>query len=271
MRISYIYRQKSTLKYRSTTLIYYHAGIFGMEHDGQLENILVKLAGAIELLQNDVKALFKLFSENVTFIKGMGDVPDQMGKVLMDIVDNHEVSTKMAMQQLVNTSEFFKQTESQIYPNMNIMQEWFSEFAKETIGIFTDRSDDYIRNWLIVKTQDESRRRGKLSNEMDYYERADYGETIFKSVVNELGADPMCHYILRTLYIPYVSVYYLRPFTDYPYYEEWKKDLERFTLLQEVRAEMENKYPDMANYRTQLIKELSTRTESGGLIYGHDH
>ena len=32
----------------------------------------------------------------------MGDVPDQMGRVLMDIVDNHELSTKFALQGLVS-------------------------------------------------------------------------------------------------------------------------------------------------------------------------
>ena len=190
---------------------------------------LVTLSKAVLKMQDDVKALHSLFLDNVTFIKGMGDVPDQMGRVLMDIVDNHELSTKFALQQLVSSSEFFKNTTSTKYSGFNIIQEWFSELGNKVIDIFTDLGYEYIYNWSQVKVQDYIRERsGKLTGEMTYEERCVFGEWLFALTVTELGADPACHFILRALYIPYISIYYLRPFDEYPFLEGWLEDMQEY-------------------------------------------
>ena len=187
---------------------------------------MVILSTAVLKMQDDVKALHTLFLDNVTFIKGMGDVPDKMGEVLLSIVSDHDRSKAYAFETMKRSGDFFKNTTSQIYPNFNLIQEWFSEFAKEVVAIFTGLSEEYVQDWMIVKVQDQMRKYGKMASEMTYDERVVYGEELFDMVETELHAGKMCKYILRAIFIPYISLYYLRPFIDYPYFDEWKAELE---------------------------------------------
>lgn len=229
---------------------------------------LITLSKAILQMQKDVKALHTLFIDNITFIKGMGDVPTQMSKVLMDIVDNHEKSTKLALQQLIGSTEFFKNTVSQKYPDFNIMQEWFTDFTIKVMDIFTELGEDYLFSWTKIKIQDYLRKYagGKVTAEMDYDERCAFGEYIFEKSVTELGADPMCKYILRTLYIPYVSLYYLKPLTDYPYLEEWLGDIEKYNVMKKVREKMMGLSPSYTAYHETLVQNIADEvSETKGL------
>lgn len=220
---------------------------------------MLTLSRAILNMQDDVKALHTLFLDNITFIKGMGDVPVQMSKILLDIVENHEASTKLALKQLIGSSEFFKNTVSQKYPDFNIMQEWFTDFTNRVIDIFTGLGYDYILSWTKIKIQDYLRKYagGKITSEMSYEERCAFGEYIFEKSVSELGADPMCRYVLRTLYIPYLSIYYLKPLTDYPYLKEWEDDIEGFNTMKRVREEMMKNSPTYTAYNDALIEKLA--------------
>ena len=231
---------------------------------------MLKLATAVLKMQDDVKALHSLFLDNVTFIKGMGDVPEKMGDILLNIVEEHDKSTMFAMKQMVSSSEFYKNTISNIYPNMNVIQEWFSEFAKETVEIFTGLGEQYIQDWMIAETQTKARALGKTTAEMSYEERVEFGESMFRAVSEELNADPMCHYVLRTLYIPYISIYFLRPFTDYPYYEEWKSDIKRYTIMQRVRREFHKEHPEAKALHVEFLKRLAEAVnDPKGLIHSH--
>ena len=230
-----------------------------MSKEGNSET-LVLLSKAILELQNDVKALHTLFLDNVTFIKGMGDVPEKMGEILFNIVEEHDKSVQHSYETMLRSSEFFKNTQSQIYPKMNIMQEWFSEFNKEIVHIFTGLELDYIQQWMIVRTQDFVRPLGKLSGEMNYEERVEFGERMIRAVTQELGADPLCAYIMRTLFIPYISIYYLRPLTDYPYFKEWKAELEQYKMVTEVREEMREENGTWESYNTEFLNRLKART-----------
>lgn len=233
---------------------------------------LLILAKAINKMQGEMKDLKELFEDNVTFIKGMGDVPTAMGEVLMNIVNEHDDSVRFSMQQMMRSSEFYKNTISSIYPKMNIMQEWFSEFAKETIALFTEYDEEYIQDWMILKTQESAMSMNKTTAEMSYDERCVFGESMFYQITKDLGADPMCHYILRTLYIPYVSIYYLRPLTDYPYYKEWKSDIKRYQIMKDVRAEMHDEFPEYEAFHTDFLERLALRVnDPKGLIHNHDN
>jgi len=234
------------------------------------DEALLILAKGTEKVQKDISELRELFEDNITFIQSMGDVADKMGDILVDISDNYSASIKSSVDQMRRTSEFFKNTTSQIYPQMNIIQEWFSEFAKETVCMFTDYEEPYIQHWMIVKTQDIARSMSKMSHEMTYDERVEFGERMFRMVTAELGADPMCHYILRTLYIPYISIYYLRPFTDYPYYKEWRADIKRYQIMKEVREEYHEEHPQAKVYHLDFLQRLKDRVnDDKGLIHSH--
>jgi len=203
----------------------------------------------------EIEKLSSLLFDNITFIRNLGDVPEKMGEILMNIIENHDMSLTYAAKQMASSSEFYKNTISQIYPNMNIMQEWFSEFVKETVALFTGLDEAYVQDWMILKTQETARGMGKMATEMSYEERCYFGETLFRGIIKDFKAPIMLLYILRTVYIPYISVYYLRPFTDYPYYQEWRLDVSRYEISQNVREKMYAKYPDFAEY----VKEFNKR------------
>lgn len=236
------------------------------------DEALLLLAKAVNKVQDDVKEIYDLFHDNITFIKNMGDISDQIGKILLDISDNYDASIKSSVDQMRRSSDFFKSTSSNIYPKMNIMQEWFSEFAKETIVIFTGLEAEYVQDWMIVKTQELVMAVGKMTSEMSYSERVAYGEAMFSMITRDLGADPMCHYILRTLFIPYISIYYLRPFTDYPFFDEWKADLARYQVMKEVRDEMHLEHKDYKAFHEEFLKRLKDRANNDkGLIHNHPY
>lgn len=198
----------------------------------------ITLAYAILDLQNKINNLSSYLIDNMDFIQGMGDVAETLAEVLITAMDKYDIANRLAVEQLYKSSEFFKHTISSKYANQNIVQEWFSDVIVDVIVAMSDYDRIYVTEWLDQQFKDWINMGKKIPSALTYEDRVNFGEMIFEKAVHELGAKIMALYVCRTLYIPFISVYYLRPMTDYPYYEDWIKELEKSRRISELKEKI---------------------------------
>jgi len=127
------------------------------------------------------------------------------------------------------SSEFIKETNSVRYPYQNLMQEWFSDLMVVVYMEYTGRSRKHIEEWTRLQFREFIHNNmDRLPSTLTYEARVNFGESLFKKGMVDLGLTSKGFFICRTLYIPYISMYYLRPMSDYPHFEEWTADLEYY-------------------------------------------
>lgn len=183
------------------------------------------VARALLDIQNRVAGLVELFRDNIDFIGGMGSVADSLADVLTSAMDRYDEAVRGSLEQVYRSSEFFKQTVSERYSHQNIVQEWFTDLVVDVVSRFSRYDTSYVAKWIDLKFKAFVTENGVPPGSLPFEERVEFGEGIFRAAVHELGADPKVVTILRASYIPFMSVYYLRRISDYPYYSEWVESL----------------------------------------------
>jgi len=195
------------------------------------EEAMKQLAKAVIELQKDVKAQNKIFQDNVNFISGMGDVAEKMSETLVTIMDERDATLVNVIDQFKSSTEFFKKTISNKYVDQNIMQEWFSDM---TVEVMSRNTPDvkyglaFVTEWLDLKFRQHKIDRKKLPATLNYVERVEFGEKLFSDAMEELEMSEFGLFVLRSMYIPYVSLYYLEPLFKYPYINDYFKQLTKF-------------------------------------------
>ena len=209
------------------------------------DQLLLEIGLSIKQLQDDTRATQQIILDNIDFFKGMGDVSDTLANILVEAMDKYDIANQIALDQFTKSSEFFKHTLSQKYANQSIMQEWFSDTVVTVMSAMCEYNTGYIQQWLDLKFKDFTQQTGVVTATLTYEQRVEFGEGIFKFALEELKVDPMALYVMRTLYIPYVSIYFLRPFDDYPYYDEWITELKRAHEAVKLKREKEKLLNDI--------------------------
>ena len=189
-------------------------------------------------LQEKIAGLVSMFDDNLNFIKGMGNVSQTLADILVNAMDKYEMANKLALDQLYKSSEFFKQTTSNKYANQNIMQEWFTDVVVDVFVQMSTWEKSYVEQWIDMKFKEWSHIHQNMPSALTYEERVEYGESIFRLAITELDVEEMSLYVCRTLYIPFISIYYLREMSDYPYYDEWLLELRKARTNLQARREM---------------------------------
>jgi len=190
-----------------------------------------ELAKAVLSLQKDVKAQNQIFTDNLDFITGMGDVAEKMSDTLITIMDERDATLANVIEQFRTSTEFFKNTVSNKYVDQNIMQEWFSDMLVEVMSRNTPDqkySISYVTEWTDLKFRSYKIQHKKLAATLPYLERVEFGENLFRLAQEELEVSDFGVFILRSMYIPFVSIYYLEPLFKYPYIQEYFKQLNKF-------------------------------------------
>lgn len=225
------------------------------------EEAMKVLAEAVLDLQKDVKAQNKLFKDNLDFISGMGNVADMMSDTLLKIMDERDATLANTIEQFRTSTEFFKKTTSSKYVDQNIMQEWFSDMMIEIMNQNSpdDYDTPYIMDWVDLRFRDYKIEHKKLTATLSYEERVEFGENMFKDSMKELQVSDFGLFTLRSMFIPYVSLYYLVPLFKYPHIDAYFKQLYHFRDSVEILDGYENEL------KTILLKskELIENNEQG--------
>ncbi len=165
----------------------------------------------------------------------LGDVADVMQNILTDALEKSSLTSALTAETLKQSGNFYKNTVSSKYAYQNIMQEWFSDLVVKVICIFSAYDIEYISQWLNLKFRafiHENKER--MPSTLTYEARVNFGESIFLNAMDELGMDTKGLLILRSLYIPYTSLYYLKPMTAYPHYEQWVEQLKKYMKGEDI-------------------------------------
>ena len=196
----------------------------------KIEEAIKTLTKAVLQLQKDVKASNKIISDNLDFVSGLGDVSQQMADVLTTMMEERDATLKNTLEQFTTSHAFFKETISNKYADQNIMQEWFSDMVVEIISQNSpdDYDVEYITEWLDLKFRSFKIKKRTLPATLRYHDRVEFGESIFKEAMAELGMTEFGLFVLRSMYIPYSSLYYLQPLFKYPYIDEYMDQIEKF-------------------------------------------
>ena len=194
------------------------------------DQLLLELGLSIKQLQDDTRATQQIILDNIDFFKGMGSVSDKLAVILTEAMDKYDIANQLALEQFTKSSEFFKHTISNKYANQNIMQEWFSDFVIEVMLINTpeEMTRDYLKQWMNLKFRQFEASQRKPSSELTYKDRVNFGESLFAKAMLEANMTEYGQFILRTIYIPYTSLYYLEPMLNYPYMSDWIEQMNRF-------------------------------------------
>lgn len=209
--------------------------------DDELIDVVNKIIGGLNLMNkklNDIQDSVTTYDEYRVNIKRLneyfshlGDFGEAMQQVLTDVIDKHDTTNDLVAQAFYRSSEFFKETISDKYAYQNIMQEWFSDIITIIIAEYTKDKIDliYARQWLDLKFKDfVGSPKQTLPSMLEYMDRVNFGETIFQMAVDELEMSSKGMFILRTLFIPYTSLYYLKPMINYPKFETWLEQIQKF-------------------------------------------
>ena len=166
------------------------------------------------------------------YFESLGDFTVVMQNILTEAMDKTNLTSQITAETLKRAGDFYKHTVSNKYAHQNIMQEWFSDVVIDVIAEFSDYNKNYIFDWLNLKFRDFTITHDEQQpSALEYTDRVDFGESIFLSAVEELGMSEKGLFVLRSLYIPYSSLYYLHPMSEYPYMDKWYKQLEKYKTL----------------------------------------
>jgi len=192
---------------------------------------LIKVLNDLIEANNRINRKLNFVLEDVSGLKEyflkIGDLAKVMQDILTDALEKTALTNKVTVETLKRAGDFYKYSESTKYAFQNIMQEWFSDLVIIVISSFTDYDVDHVSNWLNLKflnfTHDN-----KMPSVLSYEERVKFGESIFSDAIDELDMPEEGRFVLRTLYIPFSSLYYFKPMVEYPEFETWKNSLENF-------------------------------------------
>lgn len=180
--------------------------------------------------ENQVKEFGIKVDEVNLFFKNLGDMGEFMVNVISDTLEKHDFVNKLIAETFMKSSEFLKGLSSSKYPYMNIPQEWFSDLVAIVLEEGTTYDTKFIKEWMSLKFRnfvhdnDE-----KLPGTLEYHERIRFSEGIFNDAIDELKLDEnKGQLILRAMYIPYITLYYQKPPTEYPNLDEWREALKLF-------------------------------------------
>lgn len=160
----------------------------------------------------------------------LGDMGEFMVNVISDTLEKSDFVNKMVAETFMKSSEYLKGLDSKKYPYMNMPQEWFSDMVAIVLEEGTTYNTKFIHDWMSLKFRNFVHDNNeKLPGTLDYLDRIKFSEQMFEDAITELNLDRnRGQLILRAMYIPYITMYYQKPPTEYPSLEEWREALHLF-------------------------------------------
>ncbi len=196
-----------------------------------LTNHVVDMHKNVMLNNEKMEDVNITISENLTFIKGMGDVANAMANVLLDVTDKQNVVNKTIASIMANSQAFLNQSSGD--HRTSISQKWLIEFFGKVISENSHWSETDAVNWLMLKFQDTEHEIGTRIANLPFTEKVSVTELGFVEVQEELKVSDLGMLIMRTGYMMYVCYWHAKPVLEYPYLEQW------LGLVRQVAAQIE--------------------------------
>lgn len=192
-------------------------------------DVINQLIQANNLLNKKIEGIDHSIRELRNYFLNMGDFTQAMSNILNDALDKTSIVSEIASKTIKESGDFYKKTYSSKYFNQNIFQEWFFDAIVDALSKFSSYDEEYIENWLNIKFMAYTQEHEKdIFSVLLYNEYVDYMEKLFLQCITDLRVNKFCIFVIRTLFISYVSIYFVRPVSDYPKFYEWLKDIEKY-------------------------------------------